>query len=85
MLVKLSRGGKFLSCSRYPECDGALSIDGVEIKKDEPIGTDPVSGFKIFVKTFINQSFNFIALTKLVRTKNVTIIMNITIAYNYSN
>ena len=51
MLVKLSRGGKFLSCSRYPECDGALSIDGVEIKKDEPIGTDPVSGFKIFVKT----------------------------------
>jgi len=51
MLVKLSRGGKFLSCDKYPECDGALSIDGVEIKKDEPIGVDPVSGLQVYVKT----------------------------------
>ncbi len=48
MIVKLGRGGKFLSCDRYPECDGALTIDGLEIKKDEPIGIDPESGLPIF-------------------------------------
>ncbi len=49
MIVKLSRTGKFLSCSRYPDCDGALTIDGEEIKKEAPIGTDPESGLPIFV------------------------------------
>jgi DNA topoisomerase-1 len=49
MDIKLGRGGKFLSCSRYPDCDGARSIDGTEFKKDEPIGVDPVSGLPIFV------------------------------------
>ncbi|MFA6393025.1 MAG: type I DNA topoisomerase [Candidatus Paceibacterota bacterium] len=28
MIVKLARGGKFYSCSRYPECSGARTIDG---------------------------------------------------------
>ena len=50
MLVKLSRAGKFLSCSRYPDCDGALSIEGLEIKKDEPIGIDPTTKLPIFTK-----------------------------------
>ncbi len=50
MIVKLSRNGKFLSCSKFPECDGALTIEGVEIKDDEPIGTDPESGLPIYVK-----------------------------------
>jgi len=49
MDIKLGRMGKFLSCSRYPDCDGALMLDGTEIKKDEPIGVDPVSGLPIFV------------------------------------
>jgi DNA topoisomerase-1 len=49
MVVKLGRGGKFLSCETYPDCDGALTIDGVEIKKDEPIGIDPTTGLPIFV------------------------------------
>jgi DNA topoisomerase-1 len=49
MIVKLGRGGKFLSCSTYPECDGALMMDGVEIQKDKPIGTDPVTGLPIYV------------------------------------
>lgn len=49
MIVKLGRGGKFLSCDRYPDCDGALMIDGTEIKKDEPIGFDPETGLPIFV------------------------------------
>jgi len=48
MVVKLGRGGKFLSCDRYPDCDGALTIDGLEIKKDEPIGNDPDTGLPIF-------------------------------------
>ncbi|MEI6480007.1 MAG: type I DNA topoisomerase [bacterium] len=50
MIIKLGRGGKFLSCSRYPECDGALMMDGTEIKKDEPIGLHPETGEPIFVK-----------------------------------
>jgi DNA topoisomerase-1 len=49
MIVKLGRGGKFLSCSRYPDCDGALMMDGVEIKKSEPIGIDPTTGLPIYV------------------------------------
>jgi DNA topoisomerase-1 len=49
MIIKLSRGGKFLSCAKYPDCDGALTMDGKEIKKDEPIGIDPESGLPIFV------------------------------------
>lgn len=49
MEIKLGRGGKFLSCSRYPDCDGALTIDGTEFKKDEPIGNDPTTGLPIFV------------------------------------
>ncbi|MCC6198825.1 type I DNA topoisomerase [Candidatus Nomurabacteria bacterium] len=50
MVVKLGRGGKFLSCSRYPDCDGALMIDGTEIKADEPIGVDPETQLPIYTK-----------------------------------
>ncbi len=50
MTVKLSRGGKFLSCAKYPECDGALTIDGKEIQKDKPIGNDPETGLPIYTK-----------------------------------
>ena len=28
MIVKLSRGGKFYSCSNYPDCDGARNMEG---------------------------------------------------------
>lgn len=38
MIVKLSRGGKFYSCSRYPDCDGALMLDGTELKGPEETG-----------------------------------------------
>lgn len=50
MIVKLSRSGKFLSCSTYPDCTGALTIDGQEIKSDTPLGHDPKTGLPIFVK-----------------------------------
>ena len=49
MIIKLSRGGKFLSCAKYPDCEGSLTMDGQEIKKDEPIGVDPESGLPIFI------------------------------------
>lgn len=51
MVIKLGRGGKFLSCATYPTCDGALTFEGLEIKADEPIGTDPTTSLPIFVKT----------------------------------
>ncbi len=41
MIVKLGRGGKFLSCSRYPDCKGMLTIDGLEMPKDRVIGIYP--------------------------------------------
>lgn len=49
MIIKLGRGGKFLSCSRYPDCEGALMLDGTEIKKSQPIGIDPATGLPIYV------------------------------------
>ncbi len=51
MIIKLGRGGRFLSCSRFPDCTGALTINGEEIKADTPIGVNPESGLSIFVKT----------------------------------
>ena len=49
MVIKLGRGGKFLSCSRYPDCDGARTIDGNELTGDEPLGQHPETGENIYV------------------------------------
>lgn len=49
MIIKLGRGGKFMSCSTFPECDGARTINGEEVKPDEPIGSDPESGDPIYL------------------------------------
>ena len=38
MIIKLARGGKFYSCSKYPDCDGALMLDGTELKGPEETG-----------------------------------------------
>ena len=47
MIIKLSRGGKFYSCSKYPDCDGALMLDGTELKGPEETGEMcPVCGEK---------------------------------------
>ncbi len=51
MIIKLSRAGRFISCSRFPDCNGALTIDGKEIPKDKAVGIDPETGLEIFVKT----------------------------------
>lgn len=49
MIIKLGRGGKFLSCETFPKCKGMRNIDGSEIKEAESIGTDPISGLEVFV------------------------------------
>ncbi|PIR69160.1 type I DNA topoisomerase, partial [Candidatus Nomurabacteria bacterium CG10_big_fil_rev_8_21_14_0_10_03_31_7] len=38
MIIKLSRGGKFYSCNKYPECDGALRLDGTELEGPKETG-----------------------------------------------
>jgi DNA topoisomerase-1 len=46
---KLGRNGTFLSCNKFPDCDGARLIDGSEVKPDEPIGNHPETGDPVFV------------------------------------
>jgi DNA topoisomerase-1 len=50
MIIKLGRAGKFLSCSKYPDCDGALMLDGTEVPKDKIIGKHPDTNLDITVK-----------------------------------
>lgn len=51
MEIKLGRSGKFLSCTRYPECDGALTIDGQEVGEEKPFGIHPKNGEPIYLLT----------------------------------
>ena len=38
MIIKLAKNGKFLSCSRFPECVGARTIDGIELEGPKETG-----------------------------------------------
>ncbi len=38
MIIKLARVGKFYSCSKYPDCDGALMLDGTELQGPKETG-----------------------------------------------
>ena len=49
MVKKLGRNGTFLSCERFPDCDGARLIDGSEVKESDPIGNHPDGGEAIYV------------------------------------
>lgn len=49
MIIKLGKSGTFLSCSRFPDCNGARIIDGSELKPDAPIGLHPETKEPIFV------------------------------------
>lgn len=49
MNIKLGRAGKFLSCSKYPDCDGALTLDGMKVGDEEPLGEHPEKGESIYV------------------------------------
>ncbi len=49
MVYKLGRSGKFISCARYPECEGARTEQGALIRDDVPIGIFPETGEPVFV------------------------------------
>jgi DNA topoisomerase-1 len=49
MVIKLGKSGRFLSCERFPDCNGARMIDGSELKADAPIGNHPETGEAIYV------------------------------------
>ena len=51
MVFKLSRQGKFMSCSRFPDCMGARTSGGEVISNEpqKPIGVHPDSGENIYV------------------------------------
>ncbi len=49
MVIKLGKAGTFLSCDRFPDCNGARMIDGSELRPDAPIGTHPETGLDIYV------------------------------------
>ncbi len=51
MEFKLGRGGIFMSCKRYPDCLGARTEEGAELKSDEPVGMHPDTGMPIYIKT----------------------------------
>ncbi|MCX6787984.1 MAG: type I DNA topoisomerase [Candidatus Kaiserbacteria bacterium] len=51
MEFKLGRGGIFMSCKKYPDCLGARTEEGTELKSDTPIGHDPKTGAPIYIKT----------------------------------
>jgi DNA topoisomerase I len=38
MIIKLGRGGKFLSCETFPDCQGARTIDGKELEAPKDTG-----------------------------------------------
>lgn len=40
MVIKLGRGGKFLSCAKFPECEGARTMDGTEMAKPKETGEE---------------------------------------------
>lgn len=51
MVYKLSRQGKFMSCSRFPDCTGARTEAGEVISNEpsKPIGNHPETGEPIYV------------------------------------
>jgi DNA topoisomerase I len=38
MIIKLAKNGKFYSCSKYPDCVGALKLDGTEMEGPKDLG-----------------------------------------------
>ncbi len=49
MEYKLSKNGTFMSCVKFPECDGARTQEGKEITLNEPIGIYPETGEPIYL------------------------------------
>jgi DNA topoisomerase I len=51
MIIKLGRNGTFLSCNRFPDCNGARLIDGGELKPEAPLGLHPETKEAVYVLT----------------------------------
>lgn len=69
MVFKLSRQGKFMSCSRFPDCTGARTETGEVISNEpsKPIGNWPETGEPIFV---LNGRFGpYVQVGKVVKGK----------------
>ncbi|MEK7505939.1 MAG: type I DNA topoisomerase [Patescibacteria group bacterium] len=49
MIWKLGRSGRFMSCDKFPDCDGARLADGSIMEDAKPIGTDPKTGLPILL------------------------------------
>jgi len=49
MVYKLGRAGKFMSCSQYPSCEGALTIDGKALGEEAPLGIHPETKKNIYI------------------------------------
>ena len=74
MIIKLSRGGKFYSCSKYPDCDGALMLDGLELKGPKETGEicpvcDPKNKGKLVIKERRDGSGTFISCSRYPKCK----------------
>lgn len=74
MIVKLSRAGKFYSCSKYPDCDGALTLDGKELKGPEETGEacpqcGEKKGGKLVIRERRDGSGTFISCSRYPKCK----------------
>ena len=78
MIIKLSRAGKFYSCSKYPDCDGALMLDGTELKGPMKTGEmcpecgekkEKSGGGKLVVKERRDGTGTFIACSRYPKCK----------------
>ena len=50
MDMKLSRSGVFMSCSKFPDCDGARTEKGEVLGAEESIGDHPEIGKPIYIR-----------------------------------
>ncbi len=78
MIIKLSRMGKFYSCSKYPECNGALMLDGTELKGPEETGENceecgdkkgKSGGGKLVIRTRRDGTGTFISCSRYPKCK----------------
>lgn len=78
MIIKLSRAGKFYSCSKYPDCDGALMLDGTELQGPKETGEmcpecgekkGKSGGGKLVVKERRDGTGTFIACSRYPKCK----------------
>jgi len=78
MIVKLARGGKFYSCSNYPECTGAKTMEGLELEGPKETGEmcptcgekkGKSGGGKLVVRTRRDGTGTFISCSRYPKCK----------------